>query len=194
MQILSRLEKLLDERHLAATIDEPIDRATKEFACAQADSKSVDGLHQVVTQFVQQLHTKALPYRHSLLASQALDETLALLERKTDGYIESLLDATDDSEGGIEQVVARIADLLKVERRTVYVRWVVARHIDPADWELKCAVAELVAERCRSSLPPQLLACAPEQLADLAVDLLLIDIATTRQLRQACGALQSSPP
>jgi len=187
-QVVAELSQLLNEARLAAVIDEPIGRVSEAFARERVAVASVADLHEVVAQFMQRLHAEALPGHRSLPVPQALDEAIALLEQGANGYFESVLDATDESSGGIELVLARMADAMKVQGRTLYVHWLIARHVDPTDWELKCTLAALMVERCGPFLPPQLQACPHEQLADLAVDLLLSDIATANQLRQACAA------
>lgn len=190
-RVVSELKRLLDETRLAAVIDEPIDRVAEALRHECAEANVVAGLHEVAARFVQRLHAEALPGKRELSAAQALDEAIALLERGYAGraansYFEAVLDATDESHAGIELVLARMADAVKAQRRALYVRWLIARHVDPADWELRCSLASLLLERCKLFLPPQLQACSPEQLADLAIDLLLSDLATANQLRQAC--------
>lgn len=190
-QVVAELQRLLDEARLAAVIDEPIDRVAEAFQHECVGVTSVADLHEVVGRFVQRLHAEALPGKRTLSESQALGEAIALLERNyagqgANGYFEAVLDARDESGAGIGLVLSKMADAMKVQGRALYVRWLIARHVDPTDWELKCSLAALLVEQCSLSLPPQLQACPCEQLADLAIDLLLSDLATASQLRQAC--------
>ena len=167
-ETISELTRLLNEAHLSALIDEPVDRVAAGVRHERAEADSVAGLHEVAARFVQRLYAEALPGMRKLSASQALDEAITLLERGyagrgANGYFEAVLDATDESHGGIEVALLKMADVVKVRRRALYVNWLVARHIDPTDWELKCSLASLLLDRCEPFLSPQLQGCSPER-------------------------------
>jgi len=76
-----------------------------------------------------------------------------------------------------------LAEWLKQRQRRMHVRWVAVRHIDPADWRTRCAMAETLLERCRQWLPPEMQSCPPEQLADDVCESILSDLSTNGPLR-----------
>ena len=75
-------------------------------------------------------------------------------------------------------VLARMAELIQESRRQMRLRWVITRHVDPTDWNTRCAMAGILIERCRKWMPPQLKRCPPEELADFIPELLQIHLGT----------------
>ncbi|MBL7223993.1 MAG: hypothetical protein ISS72_09070 [Candidatus Brocadiae bacterium] len=189
-EVVSLLRQALDQERLAALIDQPIDRAAAACLRECDGGQSARTLQGMTAALVRAVYADALPCRREIPDSDARDEAYALLEHgysgsRTGGYDEALLDAADSTQPGVELVVAWMADALKERRRASYTRWVIARHVDPADWNMKCALASILAEQCKKYLPPELQSCPKEQLSDCAVDLLLLDLATGHQLQQA---------
>lgn len=189
-RLLEQLIALLGEEQIARLIDEPVDRALLSFECGGGVGYSADLFHKVVADFVRHVYATALPGRPRLSLSRAQDEAIALLERTyegtcANGYYAAVLDAADSSQQGLSMVLARLAESIKAHRRQMYLRWVGVRHIDPADWPTKCAMAAILIGRGRSWMPPRLHRCPPEQLADNVLDLLCIDLTTNGQLPSA---------
>lgn len=188
-QTLQKVLSLLDEECLAQQIDEPIDRAARGFALTCQSRFSVAAFHQTIGQFLQRLYEKALPGQRKLPAGHAEDEALALLEgayrgTESTGYYGALLDARDPDRGGMESVLFALAEIIKDIHRRQYFRWVLARHIDAADWPTRKAMAAVLLDRCRPWLPPQLQRSPAAQLADYVAQLLAFDMAITRGLSQ----------
>jgi len=184
--IINRMAELLDEEHIAALIDRPIDIALEQFSCDDAAGHSHDQFHRTITEFIQHLHKIAFPGSRSLLSSQSHDEAVALLEQAyqgtySDGYYAAVQDAADPLQSGMEVVLARLADLIKVHRRDMYARWVIARHIDPLDWDTQCALVATLIGCCGEWLPVQLLSCKPSQLVDTIPELLTMWLAASSQ-------------
>ena len=187
-EILDRLAALLDEDLLAHRIDEPIDRALAAFRCDADFARSPAHFHTVIGGFVQDAHRRLLARRTPAL--QARDEAVALLDQAyrgtyADGYCGALLDATDLSQAGLRSVLAKLAELLKNERRRIYMTWIRARVIDPRDWRAKCALAAAAIARYRPWLPPEIARAPAGQWADHVVDLVLLDSGTDRQLARS---------
>ena len=180
LEILDRLAAALDVELLARQIDQPIDQATREFVFSTQANLSHRQFLEVVARFLQHLHARAFPNGRQLSMSQAHDEVVALLEQgdSSGGYYEALLEAAEFPEEGLASVLAKVADLLKAQKRDVHVRWVVACHIDPSDWQIKCQMAAILIERCRPWLPPQVADCPPQQMADHVLELIAMDLAT----------------
>jgi hypothetical protein len=106
---------------------------------------------------------------------------MALLEEGyrgtySDGYYGALQDAIDPSYSGLELVLERMATTLKTRCREIYVRWVLDRHITSANWEVRCALAALLIDRCREWMPPELKSCPAEQLIGCIPDLMSIQL------------------
>ena len=189
IEIIETVMGLLDEAFMARQFDEPIARAAGAFECAEPVRYSYAVFLQTVADCVRHLYEHGLAGHRRLSDSQARDEAVALLEQAyqgsdADGYEAATVDAADPSQAGIQAVVATLAEALKERERRAYVRWVMALHIDAADWNTRCAMAAVLLERLAECLPPDVRGCSPEQLADHVSRLLLADVATSRQLQQ----------
>ena len=185
--IISQMAALLDEGRMVREIDEPIDEAVRTFGSRGGLAHSHQEFHKAARDFTQFILEAALSCPRRVSLSQAHAEAVAWLEEGyqgtyTNGFDGALVDATDPSQAGIPLVLMRLAAWLKHRQRRMHVRWVAVRHIDPADWRTRCAMAEVLLERCREWLPPWMQSCPPEQFADNVCDLLLMDLSTNRQL------------
>ena len=191
-QIIARLAALLDEGRLAETIDDPIDAITQEVIAACRGHSPRERLHRAASALVRKLYEKAIPCRRILSPSQARDEAISILEREyrgahADGYFGALADAADPSQDGVALVLTGMAEAIKHRERRRYARWAMARLIDPADWELRRALAARLLDNCRRWLPPELRDCTPDQFADSVPDLLAIALAADAHLTRLGG-------
>jgi len=177
-RIMERVTELLDDENLAERTDAPIDRAFHEYSLPPETGFSHEKFHQVTTEFIKFLYEKTFLVGRKLTLSQAHDEAIALLElyqgTYKDGYHGALLDASDPEQPGISLVLLRMANLVKTRQRQKYIQWVVSRHIDPADWHLKCSIAKLLIKRNRKLLPPEIGQSSPCQWADRIVELFML--------------------
>jgi hypothetical protein len=135
-----------------------------------------------VSDFVQHLHARAFPQGRQYSSSQARDEAVALLEQAyhgafATGHEAALADATKPAYAGLAQVLLAVAQIVKTRERSRYIRWILARHIDPSDWRMNCALAQVLLDRCRGRLPARLQSCQPEYLVDDLPELLAVSLA-----------------
>jgi len=79
---------------------------------------------------------------------------------------------TDPSLPGINAVLIGLADAIKSLEKERYFRFVEVKHIDPKDWEMKCAVVKLILEQNRKHLPAEVCSGPPERWVDHVVELL----------------------
>lgn len=192
-QLLDRLSSLLDEDRMARLIDAPIDHVVREYGFPEETPFSADLFHRTLADFLRLVYERGMRLRRRLTVSQARDEAVCLLDQAYEGthsrgYDAAVLDAADPMQSGTRLVLTRLADGLKARERMRYLRWVATRHIDPADWQIKCAMAEILLIRCRHWLPAELRNSAPARWADFVLELLTIDLNATSQLdRGRCG-------
>jgi hypothetical protein len=159
----------LDEGRICMRIDEPI------AAVFQSVTEHWEGLlngkatPEVFSEFVRRVYTEGLhaPWK----AADPEATALMLLENQyrglqSEGYHAALLDATGPAMGGMMFVLTQLAEIIRTKERQEYVEAVFTRRIDPSDWRLRCQIVEVLLERCRPLLPPELLDCVVWQLAD----------------------------
>lgn len=179
VRILNRLAASMDAERLGRQIDEPIDGATRSFACSCETGISHRRFLDILTAFLQHLYASAFPNGRQPTQAQARDEVMALLEQASPagGYHESLLEAAESLDEGMGEVLLRVAELIKSRQRSARLRWIAASHLDCLDWRTKCQIAAILLERCRPYLPGRAAACRLEQMADYIPDLLAIHLA-----------------
>ena len=107
---------------------------------------------------------------HQIATCDCLNEVLMLLEKHyqgnlSNGYVAAMMDARQ-GDNGIDIVLYRLADIIKTAEREKYVCGVFSAHIDPGNWRLKCNIVEVLQRKYEKILPPNILACKPEQLVD----------------------------
>jgi len=180
--ILDQLAEMLDPVHTARQIDEPIDKAAMGFDYSEGEALSHRQFLETVARFLRHLYAQAFPRGRQLSLAQARDEAVALLQQGYrgvfySGYDEAFLDAANPFHPGMETVLLKVADLVRARQREMYLDWVIARYIDPADWRMKRAVTALLLDRCRSWLPDRVQDCPPAQLADYIPGLLRLYLA-----------------
>ena len=157
-QIIQRLAALLNEANLAAFIDAPVDEAVSGFDGKIETPITHAQFLDVVASFVRHLHVTEAACPQIWSPQQARDEAVALVTRAYGSnsavpYEAALCEAFDESMAGMRAVIGRIAEDIKATRRERYERWIRARHIDPLDWPVKCAVAKAIMDRCAAYLP-----------------------------------------
>ena len=180
--VLERIRLMLDEDLLLRQIDGPIDQAMGTFRPRKPTVKGSRDFHRAVGRLLRHLHRHALPGRRLIPLWQAKNEAVALLEqgyRNGDcgGYAAALLDAAGSSGEGLRGVLASFAEVVKQRCRRQHVRWVIARHVDPSDWPLRCAIVAVLLQRLAGWLPDRLRRSSPWQLADELERLIALDIA-----------------
>ena len=167
-EIIDKIITALDEKLLSSRIDEPLEQARKSFSPVKAGNCDNKRIHMILSDFYQAVHEKM--YHDNTAACDCLMEVLTLLEKHykgnlSDGYIAAMMDSRQ-GDNGIEIVLHRLADIIKTTEREKYVCGVFSTYIDPGNWRLKCNIVEVLQRKYKKILPPNILACKPEQLVD----------------------------
>ena len=168
--ILNEILRLTDERYLNRLIDKPIEKAAFEFEFKEIHPVTHQAFTSVTTQFVRYIYRGALPVPKKLSFAQARAETIAILEdtyQNVDnkGYYAAYLDASNEK-SGLEFVLAHIAESIAFTERAKHLRWAYARLMDPWQWQERCLIAEILRDRWKHFLPPQIKDFSPAQLAN----------------------------
>jgi hypothetical protein len=187
--LCEQVAELLDESLLVCRIDEPVDRAFADFELPEPAEYSHSVFVETIARFVQHVYGRAMPPRR-LTPAQSRAEACALISRAyegtfANGYEGALYDAADRDGPGLELVVARMAEVIKLERHRDYRRWVKGRFVDSADWATKCALVAFLLTRSTAAIPDDLRGSPPERLADDAFELLELCLEADQVFRRA---------
>lgn len=80
-------------------------------------------------------------------------------------------------------VLAQLAEIIKDNERRQYTHWVFASSLGPLTWSDRCRVAELLLDRLRPFLTPQLQRCVAAQLVDELPALITTHLSSDALLR-----------
>ena len=180
-ETIRQITVLWDEAYLAQRVDDPVEKVLHEFEIADDSASSHVEFHRIIAAFVRRLYQEVPSCGRMLSPSQAHDEAIALLEQAYgpmggNGYDDAVLEAADPAQPGLILILALLAETVKMRWRERYLRWITARHIDPSDWHMKCAMAALLVRHCRQWMPPASRHLLPEQLVDSLPELLSIHL------------------
>ena len=177
LDIIDRVFERLDEKHLSRLIDEKVDRAAATFQSGSAGKMTHSAFIKLTGQFVRDIYKKAAHRRLSGPYAEA--EALALLANgypnaSGDGFSAAYLDGIDD----IVTVLVNLAEIIKTEMRSRYIRWVCRHYLAGLSWPLKCDLVDRVKSRW-PFLPESIQSLPSGQLAN-HIDELMIAVAATQ--------------
>ena len=120
-----------------------------------------------------------------MTTEQAQSEALLILEQgyqgtHAQGYDAAYLDASNPDIDGFESVLAQMTEIIISKEQSKHIRWFLTSLISSKDWHTRCLFAEILLDRWKSYLPPNILACSPAQLADKLPDLFKLFVSTNR--------------
>ena len=159
----------LDPALMMSRFDEPIGRAARQFTYKAVRPITYRMFHRTIADFVQEIYGKGLNSRYKL--TDPLEEAMSLLDdfyqsANGYGYVAAALDANDASQGGLDMVLIRLAEISKNVERQKYIQSVFAVNVDPSDWYLKCEIVGILLDEYKPFLPEQLARCDPSELVD----------------------------
>lgn len=195
--LLVRVAHLLDEEHMARTIDGPIEAAAAAFTPLDSPNAFHRRFHQVIAAFVQHVYQQGLtPPRH-FSTDQAGSEAIALLDAwywgaHDRGYAAALLDALHPERDGVSLVLAQLESIIKENERRKYRRWVFASSVEALGWRAKLEIADQLLNVMRPYLPPQFHRCAGAQFVDDIPALIMMHIGTDASVQRLPDVAASS--
>jgi hypothetical protein len=191
-KIMSDLEEVIDEvieltgnEYQSCHIDGPIQKVATEFKFDPKTPIDPDFFIRITGDFIHHIYKHGLRVKKTMTTEQAQSETLFILEHHyqgaySRGFHAAYLDASNPSTDGLEYVMAQMTEIIISKERSKHVQWVLASRIISKDWHTKCLMAEILLDRWKSYLPPDILACPAEQIADILPDLFNVFISTDR--------------
>ena len=183
----------LDQGLIKSQFDEPIGRAARQFTHNAGCPITHMMFHKVIADFVEQIYSKGLNASWKLF--EPLGEAISLLENlyqsaHGSGYTAAAMDANDSTQGGIDMVLVRLAEIIKDIERQKYVKAVFVVNINPSDWYLKCEIVDILLEDYKPFLPEHLSQCKPWELVDEIPSIMYGCICSDSALQQ----ILSHPP
>jgi len=184
-ECIDEVIELIGDEHLYYLIDEPIQKAATEFKFNPKTPIDHQFFIRTTSDFVSHIYRHGLRVRQTMTTEQAQSEALLILEHSyqgtySKGYDAAYLDASNPEVGGLEFMLSQTFEIIISKERSKYISWVLASRISSKDWHIKCLIAEILLDRWKSYLPPNVLACSPAQLADNLPDLINLFIFTDR--------------
>jgi len=168
-QVLDAILQDLDENRVCKQIDEPVETVFQAFMERLQSGVELPPVGELFAQVVESIYRDALRAPWKVADPRAT--TMILLERhykgpQSVGYHAAVVDAAAPAIGSLILVLTQVVEIIRTRERQEYVESVFARRLDPSNWRLRCEIVEILRERYRSLLPPDLLACEVWQLVD----------------------------
>jgi hypothetical protein len=187
-KVLDTIIDLLNEKRISSEVDEPIDDAAQGFRLEVTTPISHAGFNQVMATFVQNIYRRALRLQRYLSEQEAFTEAVFLLESYyegayTKGYDGALLDATGSNLEGLELVLSRLAESIKVAERVKYVEWVFADNVYHLDWKTRYRIVAVHLKRNEEFLSAGLYDSDPARFVDHLHDLIMNYLSTDSLIR-----------
>lgn len=166
---LTAVTAQLDGNRLKVQIDDPIDQVLRNYRYQTITPVDVDTFNQLISNFYQTLYTDAL--KMGWFVQHPLGQAIRFIEDNyqglyAKGYVAARLDINDLRYGGISFVLTNLAETIKNSHRQLCLQGVFTALLDSSNWELRCAMAELLLDEYHPFLPSQLQQAEPAQLAD----------------------------
>jgi hypothetical protein len=181
--ILDEIFELIDESYMQQTIDKPIEEAAASFKFDDTAPVTHLAFIQITSKFVKHIYEHGAVIRQQLSTLQACTEMTAILEKgyqnpSDSGYYAAYLDSISQKINSLEFVLAKVAEFITMMTRARHIRWVFTSRIDPYDWSAKCRIVRILFKRWGNCLPPNILECPPDQLANFLPELINLIIST----------------
>jgi hypothetical protein len=176
--IIDEIFELLDRDYICNIVDGPIEEAVESF---EFDSKAPMTFHnflKITADFVAHIYRFGPGVRKILTTTQARSKALSIIEKSYFHVSEDIrldsafLDAADDENGGIENVLEQIANYIKENTRQTYIEWIFTTRLRCLEWKIQCSIARALLEREKLYIPSDLLARHPDQLTHDLDDLM----------------------
>jgi hypothetical protein len=176
--IIDEIFELLDADYIYKTIDGPMEEAVESFEFDSKAPMTFQSFFKITGDFIAHINRFGPGVRKILSATQARSEALSTIEncyyhcsddiRLDTAYI----DATDNETTGIEYVLEQMANYIKEKARERHVKWVLATRLTCLDWKIQCSIARTLMHQEKQYIPPDLLACHPDQFTHCLNDLM----------------------
>ena len=168
-QVFDTILQDLDENRIRKLIDEPIETVFRAFMERLESGVELPSVGELFAQLVESIYRDALHAPWKVADPQAT--TMMLLEGhytgpQSVGYYAAVADAAGPAIGSLTLVLTQLVEIVRTKERQEYIDSVFTRCLDPSNWCLQCEIIEILRERYRPSLPPDLLACEVWQLVD----------------------------
>ena len=178
LKIIDEIFELTNDETIRALIDEPIEKALVDFNFELKDDPlNYQTFIHYIGSLITVLYTNIFPSLQKPSDDQACAEAISILETdyqgsNATGFYAAFLDARNPLLNGPEFILLQLSEIIKARFKMKYTRWVYVSRIECVDWVTRCSMVEILLERWRPFLSPDILMCSPVQFADHIPDLI----------------------
>ena len=169
MNKISNIMAALDERHIAQTVGIPHDEARLRYPLQRNTVGSFEEFAAVAGNYYNYHFSRCVSSGGRFSAAEAAGRAKELLEReyrrRNGDIVTAFNDAHDGTNGGLRVILDLLADGLKEESVTRYVRELFDRQVAPNSWEDKVMIIRQFIERCAVELSSSIRRDQPERYA-----------------------------
>lgn len=167
---------MTDEKYIYDRINQPIEKAASSFNLPKQEPLDHKSFNCIIQHFVTHLFKEGCSC-NILSETTANSMAAPLLETgyqtTGNGYYAAFLDAINPDINGVEIVLIQIKETVINLLRSNHIQWVYSTQIVPLEWNIKCAIAELLLEVWKKNSSKHILyEIHPVQMADSLPDLI----------------------
>lgn len=144
MESLNSLLEALDEATIVRKIQIPHDEARNHFRLDSNTVGSFDEFSRVIGDYYNFHFSRCLSRGGRLSTAEAAGRAKEILvreyRRRGGDIVAAFRDAEEGREGGLREILDKIADALKAEAVERYTRAMFDRHVAPSEWGQKVAI------------------------------------------------------
>jgi len=181
--------ELIGDEYQYYHINEPIQKEAAKFKFHPKTPIDHQFFIRTIGNFVSHIYKHGLNTGQILTMEQAQSEALLILEQgyqgtQAQGYDAAYLDASNPDIDCFGSVLAQMTEIIISKEQSKHIRWFLASLISSKDWHTRCLFAEILLDRWKSYLPPNILACSPSQIAENLPDLFILFVSTNRMINK----------
>jgi hypothetical protein len=169
---IETIQRMLDPAVLAQMIDEPIDRALRDFRFAWPETSGIGQFHQTIGRFMHHM-VRCLSVT-GLSVNRCVEDAVGLLEANYPGdcgnghenALQELADPPPQSPFGIDHILLALAEILKAKLREQFTAYIWARYVDCLPAAVRRHMARLLLQDASVQSCPSLRGLHEFELAD----------------------------
>jgi hypothetical protein len=189
MAVINTLLDLLWDQKIRLEIEQPIELSGSNFPIDIPEPIKSESFNQTIAGFVTHIYRIAIRFPRILSEREALAEAIHLLMHYSDAegpdrYGAILSNVVLGGKEELKKVLFQLSQIIKMNEREKYIRWVFICHYSSLDWEKRCRIAATFKDLNLKHMTPELKNFEPEQIAEYFQHILKPDVHLQNIFRQ----------
>jgi hypothetical protein len=187
--VINTLLDLLWDQKIRLEIEQPIELSSDNFEIDIPEPIKPESFNRIIAAFLKHIYSIALRFPRILSDREALAEAIHLLTNYSDAegpdrYGAILTNVILGGEEELRKVLSQLSQIIKMNEREKYIRWVFICHYLNLEWEKRCLVAASFKNLNLEHMTTELRNFSPGQMAEYFQHILQPDVHLQNTLGQ----------